>query len=320
VHCAPFARPRGVEEDGRVTRRHVRLPDGRRIDYVELGDPAGEPALYLHGTPSSASEALWLHEPARTRGVRLVSPDRPGYLGSEPPPAPSLAACADDVVALADAVELERFGVVGFSGGAAFALAAAHTAGPRATVVHLGGGLGSLADGGWADLPRGRRIGFRLVARAPAIARPLLGGAFALLRRGLRKRLDSPADAARWFFEGPARGAQVEAVEEYVRRTPPEELRQELADFAEGTRALDAVVADVRAIVGRWPFEFATVTTPVEIWHGLDDPAAPAAGARRLAAGLPNVSTHLFEHEGHFVFHSHGDEVAASLAARASTA
>jgi pimeloyl-ACP methyl ester carboxylesterase len=109
-------------------------------------------------------------------------------------------------------------------------------------------------------------------------------------------------------------------VEEYIRRTAPEELRQELADFAEGTRAVEAIVADVRAIVGRWPFELATLTTPVEIWHGLDDPAAPAAGARRLAAALPNASPHLFVREGHFVFHSHGDEVAASLVEHASTA
>ena len=43
------------------TRQQVRLADGRRIDYLELGDPAGVPAIYLHGTPSSArrDNASW---------------------------------------------------------------------------------------------------------------------------------------------------------------------------------------------------------------------------------------------------------------------
>src|SRR5690349_5325843 len=40
-----------------MSRAHVEVSGGRRIDYLELGDPQGAPAIYLHGTPSSASEA-----------------------------------------------------------------------------------------------------------------------------------------------------------------------------------------------------------------------------------------------------------------------
>ena len=65
---------------------------------------------------------------------------------------------------------------------------------------------------------------------APRLGAPLLGLPLSVLRRGLRKRLDSPAEAARWFFEGPAKGAQVAAVDEYIRASGPEDLRSELAD------------------------------------------------------------------------------------------
>ena len=137
-----------------MTRRRLRLEDGRRIDYVELGDPAGAPAIYLHGTPSSASEARWLHKAANAHGVRLVSVDRPGYLQSEPGEDHSFVGVAEDVDAVARALRLDKFAVVGFSGGAGYALACAHVSAGRVTVVHVGGGLASLAGDGVRDLDR----------------------------------------------------------------------------------------------------------------------------------------------------------------------
>ena len=296
-----------------MTRQHVRLPDGRRIDYLEFGDPAGAPAVYLHGTPSSASEARWLHRAASGQGVRLVSLDRPGYLHSEPRAGASLVGAAQDVVAVADALQLGRFAVVGFSGGAGYALATAHVAPDQVTVVHLGGGIGSLAGDAGQDLPWLRRLAFRLIARAPRVSGPLLAGVFRLLRRGLVKRLDSPVEAALWFFKGPAQGAQIAAVAEYVRTSAPEDLRSELSDFAAGTRATRAIVNDLVAYVRPWPFELSSLSTPVEIWHGRDDPAAPVSFAERTASELANARAHLFDGEGHFVFHTHADAIATSI-------
>src|SRR5690348_2952515 len=129
-------------------RQHVQVADGRRIDYREFGDPDGAPAVYLHGTPSSASEGRWLDASARHARVRIVALDRPGYLGSEARSPVSLAAAAEDIVAVAGALGLDRFAVVGFSGGAAYSLATAHAAPERVTVVHVGGGIGSLAGEG----------------------------------------------------------------------------------------------------------------------------------------------------------------------------
>jgi pimeloyl-ACP methyl ester carboxylesterase len=297
-----------------MPRRQKRLASGRRIDYLELGDPAGAPAIYLHGTPSSASEARWLHAAARAHGVRLVSPDRPGYLGSDAASDPSFLAVAHDVVELAGALSLGRFAVVGFSGGAGYALATAHAAPDQVTVVHLGGGMGSLAGDGWhggAWLPRW--LVFDLAAHAPRVAGPPLAGLLRLLARGIRTRLDTPAEAAIWFFTGSDRGAQVAAIAEYVRTSPPEDLRGELADYAAGTAATRAIVDDLAAYARPWPFALGDIATPVEIWHGRDDPAVPVRFAERAARELGRAQAHLFDGEGHFVFHTHADAVAASI-------
>lgn len=298
-------------------RSTLELPDGRALDYLELGDPCGVPAVYLHGSPSSASEARWLDRPARAHGVRLVAFDRPGYLGSAANPDGTLLAVAEDVVIAARTLGLDRFATVGFSGGAGYALVVAHVAGGSVTVVHMGGGIGPLVGDAWSALPRGRRASFALVLRAPAVTRVLLAGGGRLMRRGLQKRLGDPAQAARWFFDGPARGAQVEAVADYVSATPADELRSDLLDFAAVWRQPGAPIRDLRAYAAPWPFDLGSLATPVELWHGLDDPAVPATFSERIAAALPNAQAHLFPEEGHFVFHAHGDEIAASIRSRA---
>jgi pimeloyl-ACP methyl ester carboxylesterase len=108
----------------------LRLPDGRMLGWAEFGDPAGAPVVYLHGTPSRSrppGDAL--------TGIRLITFDRPGYGRSDPLRRPRMTAVAQDVGVLAAACGLERFGVVGFSGGAPYALACGAVLGHRITGV-----------------------------------------------------------------------------------------------------------------------------------------------------------------------------------------
>lgn len=154
---------------------------------------------------------------------------------------------------------------------------------------------------------------FKLVTGLPMVFGPILGVGFRLLRRGIENRLDSPREAATWFFKGPARGAQIAAVADYIRTTAPEDLREELSDYAQGTRATRAILDDMTAYVRPWPFDEARVAARVAIWHGRDDPAAPIVLAERLASELPNAELHAFAGEGHFVFHAHSDAIIASI-------
>ena len=55
--------------------------------------------------------------PMRAAGVRFIAPDRPGYGASTYAPKRTLPDLAEDVRELADHLGLERFGVVGLSGG-----------------------------------------------------------------------------------------------------------------------------------------------------------------------------------------------------------
>ncbi|HET7428776.1 MAG TPA: alpha/beta fold hydrolase, partial [Gaiellales bacterium] len=236
-------------------RETFHLPDGRRLDYLDLGAAGGTPAMYLHGSPSSASEARWLSRHASDASVRLIALDRPGYLRSSAPPEATVTAVAADALALADDLGLQRFGIAGFSGGGGYALALGRLARDRATVIHLGGTIGSLADApagvGWP-----RRLMFRSVAGAPMLARPLLSLAYRHVARRMQSKLSgSAAEAARYLFDGPARGAQIEAVERYIATSDPDDLAQEIADYTSAMQATGAVIADVKAYARRWPFD-----------------------------------------------------------------
>lgn len=76
-------------------KKDIVLPNGTRLAYVELGDPAGEPLLLLHGyTDSSRS---WSLTAPHLKHYRLIIPDQRGHGGADAPRCCySLSAFADD--------------------------------------------------------------------------------------------------------------------------------------------------------------------------------------------------------------------------------
>ena len=106
---------------------HIALPTGVELN-VQLGGPEdGEPILFLHGFPES--HRTWRAVlPELARDFRVVAPDQRGFGGSDKPEGVE-AYKADqvlgDVIALADALGLERFTLVGHDWGGAIAWLAA---------------------------------------------------------------------------------------------------------------------------------------------------------------------------------------------------
>jgi pimeloyl-ACP methyl ester carboxylesterase len=103
----------------------LETPDGREVAFALWGDREGFPVLSLHGTPGCRLERWPDEDLYRRLGVLLVTHDRAGYGRSARRPGRRIVDEVDDVVALADHLGLERFGVTGGSGGGAHALAGA---------------------------------------------------------------------------------------------------------------------------------------------------------------------------------------------------
>jgi pimeloyl-ACP methyl ester carboxylesterase len=102
-------------------KKDVRLANGIRLSYVELGDPNGEPLLLLHGfTDSSRS---WSLVAPYLSGFRLLVPDQRGHGRAEVP-----ACCygstqfAYDAELFLDAIGVQKAAVAGHSLGSMVAI------------------------------------------------------------------------------------------------------------------------------------------------------------------------------------------------------
>src|ERR1700724_2947332 len=97
-------------------RTTIAGPGGRTLEIETAGPEDGRAVIFHTGTPSAGTLFRGYVEAGAARGLRHVSYARPGYAGSERAPGRTVADCTDDVVAIADALGVERFYTLGWSG------------------------------------------------------------------------------------------------------------------------------------------------------------------------------------------------------------
>ena len=126
-----------------LTETEVELGDGRTLHAYNSGDgrDARLTVFWHHGTPNLGTPPEPLFAAAARLGIRWVSYDRPGYGRSTPQPGRDLAAAADEVAAVADALGVGQFAVMGHSGGSNHALACGALLGERVLGVVCVAGL-----------------------------------------------------------------------------------------------------------------------------------------------------------------------------------
>jgi pimeloyl-ACP methyl ester carboxylesterase len=132
---------------------NVDLEDGRTLRAYDSGASEEFAIVWHHGSPQTGRPLEPLLEAAATRGIRLVSYGRPSYGRSTPNPGRDVGSAARDVEQVADALGVERFAVMGASGGGPHALACAALLPDRVSGVACLGGIAPYTeDFDWAAL------------------------------------------------------------------------------------------------------------------------------------------------------------------------
>ena len=111
-----------------ITELDCDLGGGRTLHAYDAGAGGAADRLAVfwhHGTPNIGAPPEPLFAAADRLGIRWLSYDRPGYGGSTPSPGRDIASAASFVSTIADALGIERFAVMGHSGGSPHALACA---------------------------------------------------------------------------------------------------------------------------------------------------------------------------------------------------
>ena len=103
----------------------ITLSDGREIGYAVYGNPSGHPIFYFHGFPGSRIEGKMFDQRLLDSPFALYAFDRPGIGNSSPQNNRTLLTWAEDVLESANRLKIDKFTVLGISGGGPYALACA---------------------------------------------------------------------------------------------------------------------------------------------------------------------------------------------------
>jgi pimeloyl-ACP methyl ester carboxylesterase len=258
------------------------------VGFLTCGDASGRPVFYCHGFPGSRLEVLLADRIAVQKGIRLIGVDRPGYGLSDARPGRSLRDWADDVTELADRLGIERFSILGVSGGGPYAVACACRLRDRLLAVGIVCSLAPItARGILRGMTGFNRFGLRLAAATPQLVKPLFLPIAALLKHRPQRVLSSIARRAgqpdRWVLSRP-------------------EIRETMClSFREAMRVgLSGAVRDVVLYSREWGLHLMEITVPVNLWHGEKDRIVPPAMGRWLAANIPGCRARFYSEEGHF--------------------
>jgi pimeloyl-ACP methyl ester carboxylesterase len=272
-----------------MIRKHVVSVDGRDLAVLDAGDESGPAVIGSHGTPGSALIWRGVVEDAEARGMRVIGYDRPGYGKSDPDPGRRVADAAADVAAIADAFEIERFAVVGGSGGGPHALACAALLPDRVVAAASLAGVAPYPAEGldWLDgMGQDNLDEFAATLEGRETLEPFL-----------RKQADGMLSAEPETL--------VEALASLC--SPPDVavLTGEFAEYLlDATRraiseSLEGWIEDDFVFMEPWGFELGDIAVPVQLWHGVEDRFVPVAHGRWLAERIPGVETHISEEDGH---------------------
>jgi pimeloyl-ACP methyl ester carboxylesterase len=214
-------------------------------------------------------------------GVRLIGIDRPGFGRSTQWTGRRYCDWPADVLAVADELGIDRFGILAYSTGGPYAVACALAFPGRLTFVGIVSGIGP------AETPRRREgmpttivTAIGLSRRVPAVVRWVIEHTSAeRFSRQFDKDL-CPVD--RVLYRDPG-------------------VRQTVIDaFAEATsNGTHGWVEDFRLMGTPSGLDYSAVKCPVRLWHGDADGTVPAHHAEHVARLLPKADLEVLPGVGH---------------------
>lgn len=254
-----------------VAEIELALADGGVLHVYDTGEVQERTVFWHHGTPNTG-------EPPRPLlpmpGIRWVSYDRPGYGGSTPRRDRPIHTAATYTKAVADALGIERFAVMGHSGGGPHALACGALLPNQVTAV----------------------ISVSAMAPYPAMENFFEG----MARSGVGALTAAAAGRA-------AKEQYEDTADDYDPEFTPADwgaLNGDWSWFGDVVRAAsasgrDPAIDDDLAYMAPWGFDPADIRVPVLIVHGEQDRVIPSPHGEWLARRCPSSELWLRPADGH---------------------
>lgn len=281
----------------------ITLPDGRRLAFTEHGALQGKPVIFLHGNPGSR----YMRHPDETLaailGLRIITPDRPGFGFSDFQPGRQLLDYPNDIAFLADSLGLENFSLFGVSAGGPYVIACSYVLGTRITSTAVVSGAAPFdRPGAFAGVNPVYQAIFRSTAQLsfPAL-RPLVEAHVTLAKRrpqkALMQRMHLASAADREVLENLNINDEIDAY------------------YHEATRQGAAGIAwEAKVLASDWCFDLRRVQNTISLWYWEDDSIVPPQMGHYLDAHLPHSIPHFLPGGGHYALFKHWTDILAELA------
>ena len=283
----------------------MKLKDGRTLGFSEHGDFNGKPVFYMHGNPNSRFNR-YPDDSANNLGLRIITPDRPGMGLSDFKPHRKLLDLPDDIVQLADHLQINSFSIFGASAGGIYTLACAYKIPERLEKVVVISGAApfdSLSDP-YQGMSEKFKKSFVMISKSPLwLLRVVLWN--------MKRRIVKNAEAA--YQE------TIDACDEFDKKIALEPALkawyiQHLSEpYRQGTKGY---AHEVKIVVSPWGFNAAEITTHVDLWYWEDDTTVPIQMGKYLASVIPKNTTHFFPGGGHYGAYAAWGEVLKSIAGK----
>jgi pimeloyl-ACP methyl ester carboxylesterase len=268
-----------------MIERDIPAGDGRTLHvYDSHPDESGRsPVVWHHGTPNLGAPPEPLFAAADRLGLRWVSFDRPGYGGSTVAPGRTISSVAGDVATIADVLGLDRFAVMGYSGGGSYALGCAAVLGDRVRAA----------------------VSLAAIAPYPSdgldwFAGMIPSGVAALGTAAAGREVRTALERSRFAYDSQFTPTDLSLFE------GPWGWLGKVAGPALNAGPYGQIDDDV-SYTRRWDCDPRAVTAPILLLHGTEDRIIPATHSSWLATNCPTAELRLRKGESHFTIVTHAE-------------
>lgn len=274
----------------------ISLPDGRQLGYLIVGK--GKPVFFFHAHPGSRLEVLLLKGVATSKHLQIVAVDRPGFGLSTFALKRRICDFASHVSFLADHLEIDKFTLVGLSGGGHYVITCAALLAERVTRAMVISGLSLPLD--TSGMPRMNKMFWTLGTK------PIIGTWIQKKARNMSFEMAKDPDA---FMKSKAGRNFLETLPEddakfYTSSSDSRDvlLRSMVEAYRQGSNSIRAMIQEMKLIKKGWDVDLSEIPYGlVHVWHGTADKNVPVRNAYKNVEAISGVHLEIFENAGHLL-------------------
>jgi len=289
-----------MKEEDKLNKT-IKLKDGRKLGYIDIGKSDGKPLFHFNGFPGSRLEVTILADRAIKKNIRVIGIDRPGMGLSDFKKNRTLLDWPDDVVELADALGIDKFAIEGISGGGPYVAACAYKIPERLTSCGIISGAASKD----LEIEKKMRI-FSVIRIFPWLFKLMMWVQSRGMKdlekaeKNMKKALNKFPEADRKVFEDP----QILSLF----------IKESAEAFRHGSKG---AYYEGKIYARSWGFNLEDISPKLKvyIWHGDADTSVPIAMGRGMCKVIPNCEGKFFPGEGHYstIFNYYEDIIDALI-------